>query len=286
MRLGVTQRLWRPEEEARVLPLLGAMGVDGVAAVARRLWPVGHSYKEAAVQTRAWTDRLRDEGLDMAAVLDGVGAVDGALWGPRAAGLYARLLGVVELAGTAGCPVVVVGSPALRRGAWPGLDSAVGHSLLGHMQAVGDVARQCGVVVAIKAIPATFGADFWTSLAAVGETVAAIGNPHVQVALDSPAVWRDRDPGAALDGHVHTSPVFVASEPFGGAVLEAGAGRHRRLALHMADAQRRGPVPPWLIWDADMGAVGRQVGPVLRAQTLAVRALYAPALRAGVSPVV
>ena len=274
MRLAASQRLWSAADEPHALTQVRALGIEGIAPLASRLWDEGEPLESGLRAARIWAARLRQEGLLVPALLDPADGRHGALSGPRAPALFARLRGAFEIAAALGAHSVILGAPALRRASWgPGEVE----DLIERFFHLAHFAGDLGLVLGIKPVARLAGARFWTHAQEVYDFCAFVGHPALRVALDAGGLVNDPAPRAALAAYSGSSPVFLASEPFGGPVSPRPDGHHEACAADLARLAQMRRAPDWLVWEGDC-LDERNCVPALIRQAAVLRQVYGPAL--------
>ncbi|GDX82359.1 hypothetical protein LBMAG42_41700 [Deltaproteobacteria bacterium] len=217
MKIGISNLAWPAGDDAKIAPILAALGVDTVDLApgkyaARAGWP------EAAA-----VDHVRRWWADFGISIRGVqslffGQPHLNLFGEVAVreAMLARFEHVAELAERLGASKLVFGSPGnRRRGAFAA--SEAGPAAIEFARRAGDIAAAHHALLCIEAAPVAYGGDFAVTTHEAAAWVEAAAHPAVRLQLDTGiATLLGEDftelveRNAHLTGHIHVSEANLA----------------------------------------------------------------------------
>jgi D-psicose/D-tagatose/L-ribulose 3-epimerase len=235
VRLAVSNIAWDPSEDSAIAELLNREGAGGIE-IAPTKWrerPLDASPADVASYRRTWEDR----GLPIVSIQSLLfGRPELQLFGDerRRAELLDYLRRVIALSADLGARALVFGSPRNRvRGSLPMADAlGIARDFL---RALGDHARDHGVVFCVEANPPAYGCDFITTTAEAVELCRAVDHPAVRLNADLGGMTiSNEDVRASVAGAESFIGHFHASEPN---LVELGA-----IADHRAAAEALGAI--------------------------------------------
>ena len=241
MRLAVSNIGWTSDSDARILPLLKEVGVDGIEVAPGRLFdnPVSVTMEDARLAAKNFTDA----GLpivSMQALL--FGQPDMRMFGNKTeqSEFKAYLARIIKFAGALGCGPLVFGSPKNRlKGALGFNDAAIGAAHL--LQDIGNVSKASGTVFCLEANSTGYGCDFMTCLEQAAYVAAQANHPGVAIVADTGNMIMEDEPADAVIGvkkhlaHIHISAPNLAP-------VKPHIGYIKQVIGHLSDIKYEGVV--------------------------------------------
>lgn len=217
MSISISNIAWDRDQDGAVADLLGRHGVHHIDVAHSKYFPAPSETADASIDyvRRWWADR----GVSIA-------GMQALLFGTQGLNVFAdqcvqqqlleHLRHVFRIAGRLGAGRLVFGSPRNRDRGDLSVEAANQIGATFFHQA-GDLAQTEGVVLCLEPNPEHYGANFMTTTASTAEVVALTGHRHIQMQLDTGAVFMNGEEPAHLlpryapiIGHVHLSEPNLA----------------------------------------------------------------------------
>ena len=266
MMLAASNIAWPSGGDAQAFACLRAAGFTGIEVAPTKIWP---GWEGAGTEgARALAARYRSEGFAIPALQSILFGTEGAaLFGDYKArsALRSAVLRAADLAGELGAPVMVFGSPGMRRLGAVDYPTAL-RDVASFLSEVAGQCRRRGTVLCIEPNPPAYGCNFITD-AMQGDELACMA-PGLGLHLDAAGIELSGSSAAAtaslLAGrflHFHASQPHLG--PFGdGGTRHAATGEALRRTAYTGwvSLEMREQPEPWDALEHALAAVASAYG--------------------------
>lgn len=216
MRLAISNIAWDIFEDEDIAELLKHYGVDAIDIAPGKYFPVpAKATDEEILRVKLWWAERGIEITGMQALLFGTAGLN--VFGSPGVqdAMLQHLTAVCRIGAGLGAKRLVFGSPKNRDRT--GLsDQEAMDVAVPFFQRLGDIAKNCGVVICLEPNPTCYGANFMTTSAETAQVVEQIAHPAIRMQLDTGALTiNGEDPVTVLQecapliGHVHASEPYL-----------------------------------------------------------------------------
>ena len=206
MKIGVSNLAWAPEAEAQALALAVAGGASGIEGAPTRIAPWDEL---TPARLTAFRDTCSAAGLtipSLQAIFFGRPDVQLLHNAGSFAAMCEHMHRVGAAAETLGAGIAVFGAPHNRsRGSGEPVE---------RLSALGDVAREHGIVVGIEPVPVCYGNDFAAHASELATLLRVVNHPNVHFHMDCACVQLSGDdPASAILDTADLLVHYHAAEP-------------------------------------------------------------------------
>lgn len=217
MSISISNIAWDRDQDSAVADLLGKHGVHHIDVAHSKYFPVPSDASDTSVDNvrKWWTERgVRITGMQ--ALMFGTQGLNVFADQCVQQQLLEHLRHVFRIAAGLGAGRLVFGSPRNRDRGDLSVEAANQIGAAFFHQA-GDLAQAAGVVLCLEPNPEHYGANFMTTTESTAEVVTLTGHPHIQMQLDTGAVFMNGEEPthllpryAPIIGHIHLSEPNLA----------------------------------------------------------------------------
>ncbi|MBA1288772.1 sugar phosphate isomerase/epimerase family protein [Pseudomonas japonica] len=212
MRLSFSNIAWEPAEDIEAAELLGKYSVNCIDIAPGKYFSTPRTVcdKEIA-RVRAWWASRGITIAGMQSLLFGTVGLNVFGSSDSQKALIEHMRYICRIGGGLGAGRLVFGSPKNRDRS--GLtDEQSADIACAFFNTIGDIARECGVMVCLEPNPTHYGANFMTTSDETAAIVIAVGHSAIRMQFDTGALVINKEcPGtvlrkyASLIGHIHAS---------------------------------------------------------------------------------